>query len=110
MDNEIKSLGLPKQKSPPLWTLFLDGTSPPSYSYSRIVGFIVIVTFMIMVSYLSFTSGTLIVPPKEWVYIIVVFSLSKPLQRFAETKDNESQLNYDFQMAQLNSVSLKDKQ
>lgn len=109
MNNEIKALVTPVQKSPPIWSLFLDGTSPPSYSYSRIVGFIVIVTFMVIISYLSIHSGTLIVPPKEWVYIIVTFSLMKPLQRFAETKDNESQLNYDFQMAQLNSGSLKDK-
>lgn len=109
MDNEIKSLTAVKQSAPPFWSTFLDATDPPSFSYSRIVGFIVIVTFMIIVSYLSITTGTLIVPPKEWVYIIVVFSLAKPLQRFAETKDNEAQLNYDFQMAQLDSVSLKDK-
>jgi hypothetical protein len=110
MDNEIKTLTSIKPTAPPFWTTFLDGTSPPALSYSRVVGFIVIVTFMIIMSYLSISSGTLIVPPKEWVYIIVTFSLMKPLQRFAETKDNESQLNYDFQMAQLENVSLKDKE
>lgn len=109
MDNEIKTLKSEKQKSPPFWTMFLDGTNPPSFSYSRMVGFMVITTFMIMVSYLSITTESLIIPSKEWVYIIVSFSLMKPLQRFAESKDNESQLNYDFQMAQLDSVSLKDK-
>ena len=40
---------------------------------------------------------------KEWVYIIVSFSLMKPVQSFAESKDTESQLNYNFQMAQLTS-------
>lgn len=110
MDNDIKSLKLAKPVAPPLWTLFLDATSPPAFSYSRIVGFIVIAIFMVIVSYLSFSSGVLVVPPKEWVYILISFSLMKPLQRFAESKDNETQLNYDFQMAQLNSVSLKDKE
>lgn len=56
---------------------------------------------MALAVYLSISTGSLIVPPKEWVYIIVAFSLMKPVQRFAEAKDNESQLNYDFQMAQL---------
>lgn len=101
MNNDIKSLTPIGKKSPPLWTMFMDGTNPPAYSYSRIIGFIVISIFMIMMVYFSFISGTLIVPPKEWIYIIVAFSLMKPIQRFAETKDNENQLNYDFQMAQL---------
>ena len=109
MDNEIKTLTPTKQVAPPWWTTFLDATNPPAFSYARVVGFIVIVVFMAVISYLSITAGTLVVPPKEWVYILVAFSLMKPLQRYAETKDNEAQLNYDFQMAQLNSVSLKDK-
>lgn len=109
MDNEIKTLTPTKQIAPPFWTTFLDATSPPSFSYSRVVGFIVVVVFMAVISYLSITTGTLVVPPKEWVYILVSFSLMKPLQRFAESKDNEAQLNYEFQMAQLDSVSLKDK-
>lgn len=109
MDNEIKTLTPIKQVAPPWWTTFLDATNPPAFSYARVVGFIVIVVFMGIVSYLSIKTGSLIIPPKEWVYILVAFSLMKPLQRYAETKDNESQLNYDFQMAQLDSVSLKNK-
>jgi hypothetical protein len=101
MSNEIKSLKSPKPKAPALWSMFLDATDPPSFSYSRIVGFIVIITFMAMTAYLSLSTGVLVIPPKEWVYILVAFSLMKPVQRFAESKDNEAQLNYDFQMAQL---------
>jgi len=103
MSKEIKSLTPHKPKSPSLWTMFSDGADSPSYSYTRIVGFIVIVTFMATTTYLSFLTGALVVPPKEWVYIIVSFSLMKPVQSFAESKDTESQLNYNFQMAQLTS-------
>jgi hypothetical protein len=101
MSKEIKSLIPTKPKAPALWSMFLDATDPPSFSYARIVGFIVLVTFMAIAAYISISTGTLVVPPKEWVYILVAFSLMKPIQRFAESKDNESQLNYDFQMAQL---------
>lgn len=111
MNSNIKTLTpeVQKEKSPAIWTAFLDGALPPAFSYARIIGFIVIITFMAVTTYLSLTSGTLIVPPKEWVYIIITFGLSKPIQKFAEVKDNEAQLNYDFQMAQLDSTSLKDK-
>ena len=101
MSTEIKTLKPQKPKAPALWSMFLDASDPPSFSYARIVGFIVIATFMAMTAYLSISSGVLVVPPKEWVYILVAFSLMKPVQRFAESKDNEAQLNYDFQMAQL---------
>lgn len=101
MSNEIKTLTPLKRKAPALWTMFLDATDPPAYSYSRIVGFIVLTVFMAVTAYLSIVSGTLVVPPKEWVFIVISFALMKPVQRFAETKDNESQLNYEFQMAQL---------
>jgi hypothetical protein len=98
---EIKPLRRPKEKSPALWSMFLDGTDPPSFSYTRIVGFLFVVVFLFLVGYLSISTGTLIIPSKEWVYILIAFSLMKPIQRFAESKDNENQLNYDFQMAQL---------
>lgn len=98
---EIQPLIKAKSKSPALWSMFLDGTDPPSYSYTRVVGFLFVVVFLVLVGYLSISSGTLIIPSKEWVYILIAFSLMKPLQRFAEAKDNENQLNYDFQMAQL---------
>lgn len=101
MSKEIKSLMPVKPKAPALWSMFLDASDPPAFSYSRIVGFIVITTFMALAAYLTISTGTLIIPPKEWVYILVTFSLTKPIQRFAESKDNEAQLNYDFQMAQL---------
>ena len=101
MSKEIKSLMPAKSKAPALWSMFLDASDPPAFSYSRIVGFIVITTFMALAAYLTISTGTLIIPPKEWVYILVTFSLTKPIQRFAESKDNEAQLNYDFQMAQL---------
>ena len=103
MSKEIKSLLPVRVKAPALWSMFLDGTEPPAFSYTRIVGFIVITTFIAMAAYLSISTGTLIVPPKEWVYIIIAFSLMKPIQRFAESKDNEAQLNYDFQIAQISS-------
>jgi hypothetical protein len=101
MSNEIKSLKNLESKSPPLSTMFWDGTNPPTYSYTRIVGFLFVVVFLALVGYLSIQSGTLIIPSKEWVYILIAFSLMKPIQRFAESKDNENQLNYDFQIAQL---------
>jgi len=104
MANEIKSLIEPKPKAPALWTIFLDGTEPPAFSYTRVIGFLFVVVFLVLVGYLSIKSGTLIIPSKEWVYILVAFSLMKPLQRFAETKDNEVQLNYNFQMSQLDQL------
>lgn len=103
----IKPLTPSAQNPPPFWTVFLDGADPPSFSYSRVVGFLVIVLFLFLSGYLSITTGALIVPSKEWVYILIAFSLMKPLQRYSETKDNEAQLNYDFQMAQLNMPTLK---
>lgn len=90
--------------------MFLDATEPPSFSYSRIVGFIVIATFMALATYLTISTGTLVIPPKEWVYILVAFSLMKPVQRFAESKDNETQLNYEFQMAQLAAGQMPTKE
>ena len=101
MSDEIKSLIPKKEKAPPFWSMFLDGTSPPAFSYTRFVGFLVIVVFLALAAYISVSTGTLITPTKEWVYILVAFSLMKPVQRYAEAKDNETQLNYDFQMAQL---------
>ena len=101
MQREIKSLTSNTPKSPAWWTMFLDATDPPAFSYARIIGFIVISVFLSMAAYISFSTGSLVVPPKEWVYILVAFSLMKPIQRFAESKDNASQLNYEFQMAQL---------
>jgi hypothetical protein len=103
---EIKSLKPPGPKAPPLWTLFLDGTSPPAFSYTRIVGFMVITVFLFLAAFISITSGTLIVLTKEWVYVLCAFALIKPFQRFAEAKDNETQLNYEFQMAQLSQIGL----
>lgn len=103
---EVKPLVPSKPKPPPFWTIFLDGADPPSFSYARIVGFLVITLFLFLSGYLSITTGALVVPSKEWVYILVAFSLMKPLQRYAETKDNEAQLNFDFQMAQLNMNAL----
>lgn len=84
--------------------MFLDGTSPPAFSYTRIVGFMFVSVFLGLTAYLSIQSGSLVIPSKEWVYILIAFSLMKPIQRFAETKDNEVQLNYDFQMAQLDQL------
>ena len=101
MSTEIKSLTPKKPNSPAWWTMFLDGTEPAAFSYARIVGFIVTILFMAMMVYLTITTGVLPVPPQQWVYILVTFGLSKPIQRFAETKDNETQLNYEFQMAQI---------
>jgi hypothetical protein len=110
MSKEIKPLKDPKGRPPPLWTMFLDATDPPAFSYSRIIGFAVIALFLTLVGYLSISSGALVLPTKEWVYILVSFSLMKPIQRFAETKDNEAQLNFDFQMAQLKMEPLAGQQ
>lgn len=109
MNNDIKSLMAPKPKSPALWTMFLDGSEPPSFSYTRIVGFLFVVVFLALVGYISVSTGTLIIPSKEWVYILIAFASMKPIQRFAEAKDNETQMNYDFQMAQLEEQKKVDK-
>ena len=101
MDKEIKTLTEPKRQSPPLWTMFEDATG--GISYTRVVGFMVAVVFFFVWAYLSITTETMIVPPKEMVYILVAFAAAKPVQRFAESKEVETQLNYDFQIAQLDS-------
>jgi hypothetical protein len=100
MNANIKPL-VTSEKSPPWWTVFLDGTSPASFSYARVSGGLVLLVFLGLTVYLSITTGTLVIPSQEWVYILIAFALGKPVQRYAEAKDNESQLNYEFQMAQL---------
>ena len=102
MSDEIKPL-VKKKRGPRISSMFLDATDPPAYSYTRVVGFLFVVVFLILVGYLSISTGTLVIPSKEWVYILIAFSLMKPIQRFAESKDVENQLNYDFQMAQLDN-------
>jgi len=99
MSEEIKSLTLAKERAPGLWTMFADATG--GLSYTRIVGFMVAVVFFFVWAYLSLTTGTMIVPPQEMVFILVAFAAGKPIQRFAESKEVETQLNYDFQIAQL---------
>lgn len=102
MSIQIQPLKPIKSSPPSWWTMFLDATDPPAFSWSRIMGFLLVFVFLILVVYFSLQSGSLIVPSKEWVYILVAFAASKPIQRYAESKDNEAALNYDFQMAQLN--------
>lgn len=100
MNNEIKSLTEPKPKSPPILSMFEDATG--GYSYTRVVGFLFIIVFLGLITYASIQTGTIVIPPKEWVYLLVSFAAIKPLQRFAEAKELESQNNYEFQMSQLN--------
>lgn len=100
MDTPIKSLTT-KSTAPAWWTIFIDATEPTCFSYARVTGALVIIIFLALATYLSLTSGSLIVPPKEWIYILVAFALGKPIQRFAETKEVEAQLNYDFQVKQI---------
>lgn len=99
MSNEIKSLMTPKKKGPKLSSMFEDSTG--GFSYTRVTGFIVLTIFLVLSTYLSFTKEEFVVPPKEWVYIVIVFGIGKPIQRFAEAKEVETQLNYEFQMAQI---------
>ena len=102
MSREIQPLK-PSVASPPsFWTMFLDATDPPAFSWARIMGFLVIMTFLVLAVYFSIQAGALIVPSKEWVYVVVAFAASKPIQRYSESRECESQRNYDFQMAQLN--------
>jgi hypothetical protein len=99
MSNEIKSLTQSKEKSPALWTMFQDASG--GLSYTRISGFIVLSVFFAVWGYLSIQTGVMVIPPQEMVYILVAFAAAKPIQRFAESKEIESQLNYDFQIAQI---------
>ena len=108
MEKEIKTLTEPKRQAPPLWTMFEDATG--GISYTRVVGFMVATVFFFVWSYLSLTTGVMIVPPQEMVYILVAFAAAKPVQRFAESKEVETQLNYDFQMAQIENVSKPNEQ
>ena len=99
MDKEIKPLVKPREKSPALWTIFEDATG--GLSYTRVVGFMIAVVFFFVWSYLSLTTGVMIVPPQEMVYILIAFAAAKPVQRFAESREVQDMLNYDFQMAQI---------
>lgn len=99
MSDEIKSLTGNPRKAPALWTMFEDSTG--GLSYTRISGFIVLVVFFAVWAYLCISTGAMVVPPKEMVYILVAFALGKPVQRFAEAREIETQLNYEFQMAQI---------
>ena len=105
MSNEIKSLTEPKLKPPQLMTMFEDASG--GYSYTRVVGFLFIVVFLLLMIYATVQTGALVVPPPEWIWLLVSFAAMKPIQRFAETKEIESQNNYDFQMAQLNKKDCK---
>ena len=99
MSEQIKTLVPQRQKSPGLWTMFEDATG--GLSYTRIVGFMIAVTFFFVWAYLSLTTGAMIVPPYEMVYILVAFAAAKPVQRFAESREVQDMLNYEFQMSQL---------
>lgn len=106
--SEIKSLKKENTKiaAPPIWTMFLDGTNPPAFSYTRITGAIFLAIFLGLLIFVTLKSGVMFLMTKEWAYVLVAFCLIKPLQRFAEAKDNETQLNYEFQMAQLSQIGL----
>lgn len=97
----IKTLIPTQEKAPALWTMFIDGADGKSFSYMRITGFMVITVFLVLSVYLSIQTGALIVPSKEWLYILLTFAAAKPIQKFAEAKEIESQLNYDFQLSQI---------
>jgi hypothetical protein len=99
---DIQPLTPVKAKSPSLWTMFIDGADGSCFSYMRITGFMVITVFLALSAYLSIQSGSLIVPSKEWLYILLTFAAIKPIQKFSEVKEIENQLNYDFQTIQLN--------
>lgn len=102
MNNEIKSLKPTKEQAPSIWSMFTDATG--GISYTRVVGFLVVIVFFTVWAYLCFTTGTMIPPPKEMVYVLIAFAAAKPVQRFAETKEVDAQLNYDFQMAQIETA------
>lgn len=99
MENEIKSLFESKEKSPPMWSMFIDATG--GYSFTRIAFFITLSVFLTVWVYTSFQKGEMVEPPKPMIYLLLTYGVAKPIQRYAETKEVEAQLNYDFQMAQL---------
>ena len=107
MNDDIKSLKEPLKKSPPIWSMFEDAAG--GYSFTRIVAFIVVTLFFSVWSYLSISTNTMIVPPKEMVYVLITFAAAKPIQRFAEVKEIENQLNYNFQMTQIENKKLTDE-
>jgi hypothetical protein len=99
MSEQIKSLVNPRVKAPGLWTMFEDATG--GLSYTRIVGFMVAVVFFFVWAYLSLATGVMVVPPQEMVYILLLFAAAKPIQRFAESREVQDMLNYEFQMSQI---------
>lgn len=104
MSNDIKSLKVIDKKIPPLWSVFEDSSG--GFSFTRIISFIVVTLFFLVWSYLSISTDTMIVPPKEMVYILITFAAAKPIQRFAEVQEVENQLNYEFQMTQIENKKL----
>jgi len=99
MSEEIKSLKPKQAPAPALWTMFEDSTG--GLSYTRIVGFMVAVVFFFVWAYLSLNTGVMIIPPTEMVYILVAFAAAKPIQRFAESREVQDMLNYEFQISQI---------
>jgi len=96
---EIKSLKGNVEKMPPIWTMFTDATG--GLSYFRIIGSLTVIVFLGLCVFAAIKTGNLPVPSQEWTYIIVSLALGKSVQRFAEQREVDSQLNYDFQMAQV---------
>lgn len=98
--NEIQPL-TQKSECPPFWTFFLDGADKTSLSMLRLITFLIFIVFLPVWGYLCLYSGTFVMPPNEFLYFLMVALGVKPIQKFAESKEIESQLNYDFQMNQL---------
>ena len=98
MAEEIKSLKK-KSDAPGLYTMFMDATG--GYSWFRVVGFIVIMTMITVWATSCAWSGTIIPIDETILYVLAFFVGGKPIQRIFESKEVASQLDYDFQMAQL---------
>lgn len=79
--------------------MFMDATG--GYSWFRVVGFIVIMTMITMWVVGCWWSGSIIPFDETMLYVFAFFAGGKPIQRIFESKEVASQLDYDFQMAQL---------
>lgn len=97
---DIKRLYPEKESTPGLWTMFADATG--GFSYFRVTGFIATMTILAVWANACFVAGAIVPIDPSVLGIWGIYAGGKVGQRIFESKEVAAQLDYDFQMAQLN--------